>query len=133
MKKWYNVEVSNEVGMARIDNFKAWMHAHDVKFETSEAGTMAHFEILTDEPGGALVNGAIDEILYGWNYVYSRDMGRWVKRPNSWMVDGDECDYYTRDYLEQAADDNEWAANLLADYPTKDYKEINCVEDAAND
>lgn len=45
--KWYNVELKK----TDADGLKALLHSLKVKFETSGAGAMVHFEILLNEGG----------------------------------------------------------------------------------
>ena len=43
--KWYNVELKK----TDADRFRSLLHSQKVKFETSQADTMVHFEILLEK------------------------------------------------------------------------------------
>lgn len=56
--KWYNVELKK----TDADGLKKLLHENGVKFETSGAGNMVHFEILLNEGGAEFekVNGYLE-------------------------------------------------------------------------
>lgn len=58
--KWYNTEIDKSMATP----FKEWLRKHNIRYETSGAYTMTHFEIYTDTIGVKLINNAIDRI-YG--------------------------------------------------------------------
>ena len=47
MMRWYNVELNR----VEADGLKRILHNNDVKYETSQADAMVHFEIFLKEGG----------------------------------------------------------------------------------
>ena len=50
--KWYNVELDSKVqinGHSDSDAFRKFLMDNYIKFETSAAGKMVHFEVYADE------------------------------------------------------------------------------------
>lgn len=68
--KWYNVEIpyySRET-IKRANNFKAWLHDNEIKFEVSgvSADTLqfAHFEVFATSNQLESINNALDSIVW---------------------------------------------------------------------
>ena len=68
--KWYNVELPyySKETIERADNFKAWLHDNEIKFEVSgvSADTMqfVHFEVYASTSQFDIINDALDRIVW---------------------------------------------------------------------
>ena len=66
MRKYYNVEIAynTRTMIDRVNDFRAWLYDNDIKHETSAAGSFVHFEILLSSNEVAMVNNALDAIVW---------------------------------------------------------------------
>lgn len=66
MKKWYNVEIpyTTREDIRRAEAYKAWLTDNGIRFESSSAGNMLHFETLLDPEGVKRTNAALDDLVW---------------------------------------------------------------------
>ena len=66
MKKYYNVEIAYNTRemIDRVNNFRTWLYDNNIKHETSAVGDFVHFEILLLSDEVAMVNNALDNIVW---------------------------------------------------------------------
>ena len=56
MMKWYNIELNNN----ESEDLKMILNQYNVKYETSQADNMTHFEIYTDKTTASAINDCLD-------------------------------------------------------------------------
>ena len=66
MRKYYNIEIAYNTRemIDRVNNFRTWLYDNNIKHETSAVGDFVHFEILLSSDEVAMVNNALDNIVW---------------------------------------------------------------------